>query len=150
MAITQQPANALALPGQSASFSVAVSGSTPIQYAWQKTDASGNVTSVGTNSPTLTIPFVQSSDVGTYQVSISNLASPTPVVSAPATLALAPPGVNLALGKTATSSGNENDATEGPNQAIDGDLTTRWSSLFAGIPHNRLTPNGCRSTWAPR
>src|SRR5262249_31194599 len=34
--ITQQPSNVLALPGQSASFSVTVAGSTPIQYVWQK------------------------------------------------------------------------------------------------------------------
>ena len=36
---------------------------------------------------------------------------------------------NLALGKSATSSGNENDGL-GPLNAVDGVLTTRWSSAF--------------------
>jgi len=41
-----------------------------------------------------------------------------------------PAGPNLALAKTATSSGNENDAAYPPSNVVDGDLTTRWSSTF--------------------
>jgi hypothetical protein len=38
-------------------------------------------------------------------------------------------GTNIAQGKTATSSSNEN-ASLGPANAVDGNQTTRWSSLF--------------------
>ncbi len=41
-----------------------------------------------------------------------------------------PTGANLALGKTATSSGDENTAAFPPKASIDGNLTTRWSSAF--------------------
>jgi len=41
-----------------------------------------------------------------------------------------PAGPNLALTKTATSSGNEDNQAYPPGNAIDGDLTTRWSSAF--------------------
>jgi beta-galactosidase len=37
--------------------------------------------------------------------------------------------VNLALGATATSSGNENDGYP-PSAAVDGNMNTRWSSAF--------------------
>ena len=36
--------------------------------------------------------------------------------------------VNLALGRTATSSGNENDMTQGAAMAVDGNGKTRWAS----------------------
>lgn len=39
--------------------------------------------------------------------------------------------VNLALGKTATSSGNENDNTQGASMATDGNGKTRWASKQA-------------------
>ncbi|ADV84304.1 beta-1,3-glucanase family protein [Terriglobus saanensis] len=43
---------------------------------------------------------------------------------------VAPTGPNLALGKPAKSSGDEN-ASLGPAKAVDGNLATRWSSAFA-------------------
>ncbi len=49
-----------------------------------------------------------------------------------------PASVNLALGTTATSTGDEG-AGSGPLNAIDGNLTTRWSSAFANA--SNLTIN---------
>jgi beta-galactosidase len=124
VSITAQPSSIEVLPGQSATFTVAVAGSTPITYQWQK-----DGTNIGTNSPTLTISSVKANDVGNYSVTVTNAANS--VTSSTATLGLLPPGVDLALGKTATASSYENPGAMPASNAIDGDLTTRWGSVFS-------------------
>ena len=126
-AITTQPANVTGLPGQPATFTVAVAGSTPMHFQWHK---DGN--NVGVDAASLTIAAVQTSDAGSYTVTATNIAGS--VTSAAAVLSLAPPGVNLALGKTATASSTENPQGETAMQAIDGDLTTRWASRYVANP----------------
>jgi hypothetical protein len=137
--ITVQPGNVSALPGQPASFTVTVQGSAPISYQWQSGGSNiasntATVTNVqngnGSGTSTLTIPAVQNVNVGTYTVTATNVAGT--VTSAPAALSLAPPGFDLALGKTATASSYENQGAMPASAAFDGDATnTRWGSAFS-------------------
>jgi polygalacturonase/PKD repeat protein len=67
--ITNQPQDVMVIPGQSATFSVGVSGSLPLYYQWY----------YDTNSPladatnsTFSIPSVQPGDAGIYSVVVSN------------------------------------------------------------------------------
>src|SRR5262249_8010435 len=121
--IVTPPSDVVALPGQPAAFTVAVSGSAPLHYRWKKDGAD-----VGTDAATLTIAAAQASDVGNYVVTVSNVAGSA--TSAAAKLALAPPGFNLALGKKAFASSYQDAAGEPAGAVTDGNLATRWSSAF--------------------
>jgi len=66
--IITQPSNANVAPGQQATFSVVVSGATPLTYQWQK----NGVNISGANSSSYVINNVQSSDVGAYRVMVTN------------------------------------------------------------------------------
>ena len=120
-AITTQPASLAVLANDPASFTVAVSGSSPFTYQWQL--AGANI--LGANSSTYTVSQVSTTNTGNYQVVVTNAAGT--VTSAVATLSIAPPGVNLALNQPATSSSNQN-AGLAASAVDDGDLTTRWAS----------------------
>ncbi len=146
--ITTQPVNVTTLPGQPATFSVAVAGSQPLIYIWQKSGLT-----VGSNSPTLTIASVSNGDLGSYTVTVSNSAGT--VTSSAATLSLAPPGVNMSLGKIGLGSSFEDPVGLASQFAIDGDITTRWGSAFSdpqsyqidfGVP---MTFNRVIMTWDP-
>ncbi|KAF1004663.1 MAG: Beta-galactosidase BoGH2A [Luteibacter sp.] len=110
--------------GQSASFTASVTGSAPFHYQWKHGDLA-----VGTDSPTLTIPAVSQTDVGGYQVIVTNiLGDASAATSNVAQLTLAPPGANLAREKVTYASGVQ-DANGTPSSfAVDGDGTTRWAS----------------------
>src|SRR5579859_6159465 len=82
-AITTPPVATTAIQGQSATFTVVASGSTPLTYVWKQ-----GTTVVGGNSPTLTINPVQTSSAGTYTVTVSNAANS--VTSAGVTLTVTP------------------------------------------------------------
>ncbi|GGP27911.1 hypothetical protein GCM10010971_37300 [Silvimonas amylolytica] len=122
-AITTQPNNITGIPGQPVTFTVAVSGSSPFHYQWQK-----NGTNVGTDSATFTIPTVQNTDAGNYTVTVTNVAGS--VTSNVATLTMAPPGVNLALGKVTAASSYENQQGNPASNVVDGSTTTKWGSAF--------------------
>ncbi len=68
--ITTEPENQVAIEGQSASFTVAVTGSGPFTYRWRQ---DGNVLAVP-SSPTLTISPVRPEDQGTYSVVVLGAA----------------------------------------------------------------------------
>ena len=123
--ITQQPVSVSALADEPATFTVAVSGSSPFTYQWQL----NGVNLLGANAATYSIFQVQSTNVGSYTVVVGNAAGS--VTSAVATLTIAPPGVNLALNQPATASSAQNAGLAASN-VDDGNLTTRWSSV-AGI-----------------
>lgn len=118
-----QPISAVINPGQPATFTVTVDGSAPFHYQWSK---DGHA--VGDDSAMLTIASVQPSDAGSYAVVVSNLAGE--VTSTAATLKLAPPGANLALGKHTLASSVENVQGTAAKLAVDGDTGTRWGSAF--------------------
>ncbi|MCX8518351.1 MAG: immunoglobulin domain-containing protein, partial [Rhodoferax sp.] len=81
--ITTQPAAQTVTSGQTASFSVAATGTGPLTYQWKK-----NGTDVtGATSSTYTTPATSSADNGaSYSVSVSNSAGT--VTSSSATLAV--------------------------------------------------------------
>jgi beta-galactosidase len=119
--ITQQPASLSVLANDPAIFSVAVSGSSPFTYQWQL----NGVSLLGANAATFSILAVQSTNVGSYTVIVTNAAGS--VTSPAATLTIAPPGVNLALDQPATSSTTQGTGLTA-NYVNDGNLTTRWAS----------------------
>jgi beta-galactosidase len=119
--ITQQPTSVAALANDPASFTVAVSGSSPFTYQWQLNGAN----LLGATSASYSIFQVQQTNTGNYTVVVTNAAGT--VTSAAASLTIAPPGVNLALNQPATSSSVQNGGLAA-GDVDDGDLTTRWSS----------------------
>ena len=151
VSFTTQPANSVVPLNEPVQFTAVVAGSAPYTYQWQFTPSGGSATILNSGtqlSSTITyvIPAVTSANVGAYTVTVNNAAK-TPVTSTPAQITLAPPGVNIALDKTATSSSTQNacnDATTtppytgtgclGPENAVDGSLNTRWGSATAGAP----------------
>lgn len=86
-AITAQPAGQTANVGDTVEFSVVASGNTPLSYQWFR----NSQIVPGATSPTYVIP--QASGINAndqYSVSVSNAASPSGVLSSPATLSMRP------------------------------------------------------------
>jgi len=83
--ITTQPSNQTVNAGQTATFSVAASGTTPLMYQWQK----NNLDISGATSATYTTPPTLSGDNGaTFRVMVTNAVNS--VTSNPATLTVNP------------------------------------------------------------
>ncbi len=81
--ITQQPSNQTATAGQTATFTVAATGTAPLSYQWQKNNS--NIMNAP-NSPSYTTPTLATGDSGsTFQVVVSNGVNP-PAMSNSATL----------------------------------------------------------------
>jgi len=106
--ITTQPASQTVVAGQTASFSVAATGTAPLSYQWQKS----GVAIIGATSSSYTTPATTSSDNGTqFSVLVSNTAGS--VTSGAATLTInaapvppsitaQPTGQTVTAGQTAT------------------------------------------------
>ena len=91
--ITSQPSNQTVTAGQTASFSVAATGTAPLNFQWQKNGA--NI--VGATASSYTTPATTTSDTGsTLRVTVSNSAGT--VTSTAATLT-----VNAAIPPTFTA-----------------------------------------------
>jgi beta-galactosidase len=151
VSFTTQPANSIVPVNEPVQLTATVAGSAPYTYQWQFTPTGGSaiILTSGTQLSsivTYTIPAVTSANVGAYTVTANNAAN-VPATSAAAQISLAPPGVNLALDKTATSSSTQNGCNDGtttppftgtgclgPENAVDGSLSTRWGSATAGAP----------------
>ncbi len=151
ISITTQPAGEIVATNQPVQFTTVVAGSAPYTYQWQFTPTGSSAIILVSNAQTsniitYTIPAMSSANVGAYTVTVNNAAN-LPATSVPAQLTLAPPGVNLALNKTATSSSTQNACADGtttppysganclgPENAVDGDVQTRWGSITAGAP----------------
>lgn len=106
VAIGTQPSAQVQLPGGSATFAVAASGSGPIGYQWLK----DGTPIAGATGSVLTLAGVTGSDAGSYAVTVSNsLGSITSngavltVVGAPA-IAMQPAAASVTAGATATFS----------------------------------------------
>jgi len=163
VSFTTQPASTIVPVNEPVQFTAVVAGSAPYTYQWQFTPPNGSATILtsGTqqsNTLTYTIPAVSVANVGTYTVTVNNAAS-APATSNAAKITLAPPGVNLALNALATSSSTQNacnDATTsppysgtnclGPENAVDGNLSSRWGSATAGAPPTPAVP-GVDPSW---
>jgi len=81
--ISAQPSNRTVTVGQTATFSVTASGTSPLSYQWQKNTA----TIAGATSSTYTTPATTTSDNGsTYRVVVSNTAGSATSTSATLTV----------------------------------------------------------------
>ena len=122
--IVTQPAGASVSAGQSVTLSVVAAGSGPLHYQWQLNGA----TNVGTDSSTFTIAAAQTSDAGTYTVTVSNGSGSVPSNGAVVTVS-GGNGPDLAL--NATPSASSQNGGNLAKYAFDGDLSTanRWESL---------------------
>lgn len=87
-AIVQQPANATAVPGQAATFSVTAVGTAPLSYQWFHTAVAGGaeVPVTGATAAILSLGNVTTANAGTYRVRVSNPVNPGGVFSQPAAL----------------------------------------------------------------
>ncbi len=136
VSITTQPVSQIVGANLPVQFTAVVAGSAPYTYQWNFTPTGGSATILASNTQTsstisYSVPAMSTANVGAYTVTVNNAAN-APVTSAAASLTLAPPGVNLALNKTATASSVQQPNTA--NLAVDGSLTTRWGSITAGAP----------------
>ena len=101
--ITSQPTNQTVVVGQTASFSVATSGTPPLSYQW----SFDTTNIVGATNATLVLPGVQLTNAGIYAVVVSNPAgsvlSPnaTLTVLAPAAIITQPTNQVVYIGGTA-------------------------------------------------
>jgi beta-galactosidase len=163
VSVATQPASTIAPVNEPVQFMAIVVGSAPYTYQWQFTPAGGSPTiiSSGTqqsNTLTYSIPAVSAANVGTYRVTVNNAAG-APATSNAALITLAPPGVNMALNTLATSSSTQNACADetttppftgtgclGPENAVDGNLSTRWGSATANAPPTPAVP-GIDPSW---
>jgi len=126
-AITTQPTSLAVNQGAAAAFTVVASGTAPLHYQWKL-----GTTNVGSDAATLSLASAQPTDAGSYTVTVSNTAgsvTSSAVVLTVNAASSTPANVNLALGKTATASSTES-ASYPAALAVDGQVATRWSSLF--------------------
>ena len=158
-----QPASSIVPVNEPLALTAQVSGSGPFTYQWQFTPPGGSATVLtgGTqqsNTLSYSIPAVSAANVGAYTVTVNNAAN-TPVTSNAANVTLAPPGVNLALNAPATSSSTQNACNDastsppysgtnclGPENAVDGNLASRWGSATANAPPTPAVP-GVDPSW---
>jgi hypothetical protein len=71
--ITAQPQNQTVVQGNTATFSVTATGTSPLVYTWYF----GNDEIPGATTATLTVPFANTNNAGNYYVNISNTAGNT-------------------------------------------------------------------------
>ncbi len=151
VSLSTQPQSQIVPVNQPVQLSATVTGSAPFTYTWRFTPKGGSAAILVSNTQlsgtiTYTLPAMSTASVGAYTVTVTNAAN-VPVTSAAAQLTLAPPGINLALNRIATSSSTQGACTDkttappfsGPNcsgaeNAVDGNANTRWASLSAGQP----------------
>ena len=163
VSFTTQPASTIVPVNEPVQFTAVVAGSAPYSYQWQFTPPGGSPTILTSgaqqsNTLTYTIPAVSVANVGAYTVTVNNAAS-APATSNAANITLAPPGVNLALDAVATASSSQNacnDGTTSPpysgtnclgaENAVDGNLASRWGSATAGAPPTPAVP-GVDPSW---
>ena len=157
VSIVTSPASQIAAANQPVVLTAVVAGSGPYTYVWNFTPSGGSPTMVAadtqlSNSISYTIPAMTAANVGAYTVTVNNAAS-LPVTSAAAQVTLAPPGNNLTLGRPATARSSQNACTDastappltgvgclGAENAVDGNLVSRWGSVPALAPPTPLVP----------
>lgn len=108
---SRTPSSSTVAIGSNVTFSVTAQGTTPLNYQWRK---DGQLID-GATSATYTISSVQTTDVATYTVVVSNVATPTGVISNGVNLSVGtgvsnvvatrnPASTNLAVGQSVTFS----------------------------------------------
>lgn len=127
--ITSQPAGQTVAVGATARFTVAATGTGTLSYQWSR----DGTAIAGATAATYVTPAVTLADNGaSFTVAVGSSAGNGNVVSQPATLLVQGGAnadtVNLALGKGVVASGTENATFGKPENAVDGDATSRWAS----------------------
>lgn len=141
--ITTQPQSTTVAQGNSASFSVAVSGSSPFTFQWRKNGTSIN----GATGSTYTIATASTADGGTYTVVITNSAGTTTsngaslTVSAvnqfpTATIQTPTSGTTYTAGTSISFSGSGND----PENGVLGASAFEWYVIFHHDIHTHPGP----------
>ena len=125
-AITTQPSNQIAAIGGSVSFSVTATGFAPLKYQW--TFQGTNL--AGPTGNTLQVTNVQSSQAGSYAVTITNLAGS--VTSATATLTIVTSPFIISIQPTSQSVPAGGAAAFTVNAVGAAPLAYQW--LFKGTP----------------
>lgn len=121
------------------------------QYSWATINGPSTPALTGENTPTLTATNLVE---GTYvfELTVTDNGALTDTDQVSVVVKAAP--INLALLKTTTVSSTENGTTPGAS-AVDGNLTTRWSSAFADPQWiavdlgNTYSINRVKITWEP-
>jgi glucose/arabinose dehydrogenase len=142
--ITNQPQSVTVAQGNTATFYVSVTGSTPLSYQWRKNGA--NIS--GASSSSYSISSVTTASAGTYSVVVSNASGS--VTSNNATLTVTSPnqapsasittpaaGTTYAGGNTISFSGTATDPENG-NLATS---AYNWYVLFYHGTHNHPGPS---------
>ena len=122
VSILRQPAGETGYWGMSASFSVQVQGIPPFSYQWF---VDGFPITWATNA-TLTLTNLDSTDAGSYTVTISNVVNS--VTSAPALLIVNPAGISLGLYAGVTVSGVVG-RTYGIQYSTNVSATNSWTAV---------------------
>ncbi|MCL6560098.1 MAG: immunoglobulin domain-containing protein, partial [Firmicutes bacterium] len=120
--ITTQPSNQTVTAGQTASFTVTVTGDAPLTYQWKKDGNNlsdgGNIS--GATTATLTVSNAQAADAGSYTCFVSNVVGN--VTSNAATLT-----VNAAPILSATISPTTGAFDKNPANQADVSTTITWN-----------------------
>ncbi len=119
--ITAQPQPKIAVAGTSASFSVTVSGTSPLFYQWK---VNGTNLATGTTS-VYTIPNVQLANAGNYSVVVTNSAGMDTSFSVPLAVHYA---LSIGISGDGTVTKSPNAATYAPNTVV----TLTPSASFTG------------------
>lgn len=142
--ITSNPAS-LALPtGSTATFTVVAGGSAPFNYQWY---FNTNTILTGATNSTLTLTNIQTTNVGSYRVIITNLVGSATSAPAVLTIQSAPPAIQSQPTSTSVYSGNDltlTVAATGSNP-----LLYRWffnSNLLTGATNSSLTLTNAQVT----
>jgi len=133
--IATQPTDITVTAGQTASFTVAATGTAPLSYQWKKGDSNltdgGSIS--GATTATLSIISAQSSDAGSYCCYVSNAAGNA--TSDRATLTVnTPPPVN-----TAPTRKSGVPAAVTADVAVNGTYSLNLSTVFADIDDDTLS-----------
>ena len=128
--ITTQPANQSVTAGQTATFSVAATGTAPLTYQWSKNGAS----ITGATSSNYTTPATTSADNGsTFQVKVSNAAGTTPSNTVTLTVNPAPVAPTITTQPTNQSVTAGQTATFSVTATGTAPLSYQWSKNGANI-----------------
>jgi predicted extracellular nuclease len=116
-AITTQPAATTIAPGETATLTVAATGSTPLSYQWYAGAAGDTSTGVGSNSASFTTPAL--TETASYWVRISNAVGAVDSQSATVTVEAPPAACTVTPTPIPAVQGS------GPAAAITGPVTVR-------------------------
>jgi hypothetical protein len=137
-AIVQQPLSVSAVPGDDVTFSIAVTGTLPLNFSWRLGSRVLTNITLNQSSCFFTVHSVQPTNAGNYRVGITNGAGPASSLSSNAVLTILADSDHDGLPDTWESANglNPNDSAEA-DLDLDGDGMTNRQEYRAGTdPQN--------------